>query len=201
MSTQPHIVLKHRGRRAMHNRAPIVATVTGFWGERSYFGATDEYAHPRVEFSTAGAYDHIDVVFQRHRCDDSDITVSSRSQPSGFMQQPGRWSYSYGARFEARSCEYQSHRRWIRRVLDLLDRANEVRAVGKHHGDDLLTLIVQLRKIGVEVHIFNDAITARRAAHPRRREHCGTCGSSPAVCEALRNDPSSHAGRAHGVVS
>lgn len=165
--SKPHLVLKALGRRAKHNRSPIFANVTGFWGRPSAFGGGDEYSHPRIEFSTEErGSDDVDVVFQQHALRGDDI-VKSRPQPSGFMQHEGRWSHCYGGRLEARSCEYKGSRRWIRRVLDLLDRASEVQV--KSTGDDLLTLIVQLRKIGVEVRIFNNAVEARRNAHPRRR--------------------------------
>lgn len=171
MSTTPHLVLKARGRRAKHNNSPIVATVCGFYGNASRFGG-DEYAHPRIEFTTSErGSDHIDVVFQQHVVH---VGAENTKLAPSILQHGGRrWSHCYGARLEARSCEYSGARRWIRRVLDLLDRAATVDIPGKHVGDDLMEMIVKLRKIGVEVRIHNDAIGVVRGKHPRHRAAYG----------------------------
>jgi hypothetical protein len=176
--TGPYVTLRARGRIARYHGSPICVEVSQGWGEPTLLsGAPKCYAHPEVRFRTinsageTSAYGGLDVTlrFQKHTHRDSD--QYSRKGPSGCMApsepDPGPWSCAYACSIEA-PLKYPAHHKAVARVMELVTRAG---SNVYEHGPralqqldcELATLIVGLRRIGVEVRIYSKRVERLRA--------------------------------------
>lgn len=168
----PWVTLRPLGRIARYNRAPICVEVSQGYAERSCLpDSPSYYAKPEVRFrtlnergeiTTYGGLD-VNVTFQRHTMRPAD--PYDRKGPGGCLTlvEHGPWTGAYGCGIES-PLRYQGHGKAIARVCDLVDRARDAAPPNTTRlGCDLTTLLVGLRRIGVEVRIYSKRIENRRA--------------------------------------
>lgn len=165
-SNGPDVTLTERGRSARWRKAyRIVAEVT--------MGTTEYgYAHPTLSLVAINASDPSDYIGK------SDRTVEIRFQQSrvhgeplsghvpghrGFLAQGnGQWSVAYAPKIVGCYVQWGSSREYLRKCIDLLDRAGEVMLPHRVQCD-LMRMILGLRAIGVEIRIWNESVRLKRA--------------------------------------
>ena len=160
----------YRGSRPLR----IVATV-------DLYKIREKFDHPVIAIAAIGSSDSalftVNVKWQRHALTDDDRD-HDRDQSRGFMATgTGRAnlrSTAYGEEIQARA----DSRGFLRRVLDLLDRGEELLGEWRNAHPKartacrLLNVVLGLRLCGVEVRISNPELRVLLAKH--RAERMGT---------------------------
>jgi hypothetical protein len=161
LKSDRYVVLPAKGRKARIGKRAVVVTVGLGFAKRGYGGAV--YRRPEVQFSTIGAdgevaYGRVTMGFQTHIAGmGSDASPHDKRGPGGFLRMgSGEWVGCYGGDITS-EFSYPGHAATLCRVLDLVNRAREVRLTPSRHGSsrgcDLLALLIGLQRIGVEVRI------------------------------------------------
>lgn len=171
MASKPDVILKPIGRTAKYDRnMRFFARVSMGYQEGG------NYNHPTVTIFAGNLSDDMDWIGRSDRSVDvrfqqtwlvpgSDDSRYQKPHVRGFLRQKGRWSTAYGIKISEAPIEY-SGLKLTRRVLDLLERARSVEfnRFRKMPDCDMLRLIVSLQRVGVEVHVYNQALVDLRNA-------------------------------------
>lgn len=177
----PDLVLRPRGKVARINRKPIVARVT--------FGSHDgHYCHPTIEIGHPADSDKdpdwkefawypepVSVRYQMHRANADDKAIGGYEDrlARGFVApSDAEWIGPYGGDITGRV----SAPAFLCKVIALIERAHEAatsvaRGSKAYCPEEFTSLVVGLRRIGVEVRIYNRHL---RDTKRRRREILAT---------------------------